>query len=124
MTSLLANADSSDPSQMKLVVILLSAAGIAGICGLVGLVIVLAKRMRNRHAGLINPAVMFWGLIAAGSAVYAAITQLTWSQQHFLQILSGYGDPLEVAPPLPWKTWTALAGFYLLLLGWILWERF
>lgn len=50
MHSILAYADSSDPTQTNFILVLLSAGGIAGVCVLAGLLIVLSRRWRHRHA--------------------------------------------------------------------------
>lgn len=119
MSALLANAESWDATQTDFVLILLCATGIGIVCALVAVVFLLGRRSRHRRAGAIGVAAMFWGLISVGSILYVTITQLSWAKSNFLELLSGYGDPGEKAPALPWLLWTALAGFYLLMLGWI-----
>jgi hypothetical protein len=37
--------------------------------------------------------------------------------------MSGYGNPNDIGPPLPWALWSVLAGIYLLLAGWTVWKR-
>ena len=123
MSFILAYAENWDPTQVDFILILLCAAGIASTGGLVGLIVLLARRMGHRHAEQIDTAAMFWGLIAAGSIVYAVVTQLAWFKTHNLELMSGYGNPKAVGPPLPWVLWSALAGIYLLLMGWTVWKK-
>jgi hypothetical protein len=115
----LANAQSWDPTQTDFVLILLCTVGIAIICGLVGLMFILVRRAAHPYAAQISTVAMFWGLASAGSIVYATVTQLAWAKQNLLDILSGYGDPQAVGPPLPWLTWGVLVAIYGLLLVWI-----
>jgi hypothetical protein len=118
VNGLLANAESWDPSQTELVLILLCAGGIIAVGAMAGLVIIAIKRRQHPHTQPIFTAVMFWGLITLGSIVYATITQLNWDKQYFLQLLSGYGDPNDVGPALPWITWTLLIATYFGLVLW------
>lgn len=111
-----ANAESWDPTQTELLLVLQCAAGIATVCGLAGLIVLLVKRTRHRHAQHIITAVMFWGLIALGSIVNTTISQLMWAKQDLLEFLSGYGDPQATGPPLPWITWSTLSAGYAALL--------
>lgn len=122
MNALLASAESWDPTQTELLLILVCAAGIGAVCGLVGLIVIFAKRKRHAHAQQIITAALFWGLIALGSIIYATITQLMWAREYLLELLSGYGDPNAAGPRLPWIAWGALAAGYLALLGWCAWK--
>ncbi len=89
VNGLLANAESWDPSQTELVLILLCAGGIIGVAAMVGLVIIAIKRRQHTHTQPIFTAVMFWGLISLGSIVYATITQLNWDKQYFCSSSAG-----------------------------------
>jgi hypothetical protein len=120
VNQLLANAESWDPTQTDFVLILLCTIGIGIICGLVGLVFILVRRTAHPYAAQISASAMFWGVVSAGSIVYATITQLIWAKQNVLDLLSGYGDPQAVGPHLPWLTWGALMAIYGLILVWII----
>lgn len=123
LSDLLANAESWDATQTDFVLILLCTAGILIVCALVGLMILLGKRWGHPQAAQLGVASMFWGLAAVATIVYATVQQLMWAKANFLELLSGYGDPQEVSPPLPWVLWGALSVIYLLLIGWLIWNR-
>lgn len=123
MTDLLANAESWDPTQTEFVLILLCSSGIAGVCIMVGAIVLIAKRSAHRHAAQLTTAAMFWALVAIGSIICATISQLMWSKEYFLELLSGYGNPQEPAPALPWILWGVLAHIYLFLLAWTVWSK-
>jgi len=115
---LLANAESWDATQTEFVLILLCAGGIACVCALVSLIVIVGKRKRHPYAPQLTTAAMFWGLISVASIVYVTITQLTWAKENYLELLSGYGNPGQSAPGLPWIPWGVLSAAYLVLLGW------
>ena len=123
MPSLLANATRFDPSELYLIFILVSIGGIGIVCALAGLMLFLTRRAAHRHAELINTATMFWGLLAIGSVVYAAATQLMWSKQYAENLMSGNYDPSDMAPSLPWGLLGALMGIYLVLLLCTRWKK-
>lgn len=117
---LVANAESWDPTQTDFISILFCATAIAVVCGMVATIMLLAKRMGHPQVSLINIAVMFWGLIAAGSIFYVTVTQLKWAKENFLELLSGYADPRETGPELPWPIWGVLLLIYASFLFWTL----
>jgi hypothetical protein len=123
VTELIANAESWDPTQTEFVLILLCSAGIAVVCLMVAVIILLAKRGAHRHAQQLSTAAMFWGLITIATMIYATMSQLSWAKENFLELLSGYGNPQETTPPLPWIFWSILVAIYLLLLGWTVWKK-
>ena len=118
MKGILANAESWDPTNTELVLILLCSGGIIAVCAMAGFVVIVIKRRQHAHTQAIFTIVMFWALFALGSVIYATITQLNWNKQYLLELLSGYGDPNAVGPALPWVMWGALVFAYLGLLMW------
>ncbi len=112
----LAYADASDSTQANFIAVLLCAAGLAVVGGLTGFAILLGKR--NRSHDLLITIAALWGVVSAGTIVYTVMAQLKWSQDHLLDLQSGYGNPRNVRRPLPWESWAALAAVYVLLLLW------
>ena len=114
----LANAESWDWTQADFVLILLCAVGIAVVFALAGLIIIVAKRRWHRDAGPLTAVTMFWGLITIASIAYVTVRQLMWAKENFLELLSGYGNPDQSAPGLPWLAWGFLSLVYVALAGW------
>jgi hypothetical protein len=115
---LLAYADNVDFSNANFIVILSCAAAAIGIAFMSGLLIFLSRRMGHRYADAILTCSIFWSIISLGSVVYAAVTQMKWSQEHQLELQSGYGNPADVGPAWPWIFWAGLGVAYGALLAW------
>jgi hypothetical protein len=122
MQSLLANAGTIDFSQTNLPILLYCTGEFVAVCLLVFLIIALAIRRQHRQTEILCTLAAFWGLILVGSLAYTTITQITWSQQHTQQLMSGYLDPTDTSdrPQLPWILWLTLAATYVLLTLWTL----
>lgn len=120
MYCLLAYADSSDPSETNLLIVLGGAAIIAFAAALASVLIFISRARRHRRSELITVAAVFWALLAAGSMLYTGQSQVNWSKEYQLRLQSGYLDPSDTndAPSLPWATWTALGAAYGALLAW------
>jgi hypothetical protein len=118
MNTLLAYADNVDYSNSNFVLILSCAGAAIGISVLSGLLIILSRRMGHRYADAILTCSIFWSIVALGSVVYAAVTQMKWAQEHQLELQSGYGDPNAVGPAWPWMVWAGLGVAYALLVAW------
>ena len=74
---------------------------------------------------LLGAAAFFWGLITAGSLLYAEQSQMNWSKEYTVRLESGYFDPTDKtdAPKLPWKIWTGLGVAYAAMLMWALSQK-
>src|SRR5215469_9454058 len=92
--------------------------GIVVSAVMAGLIAVLVRRRRHPNAQPLVGVAMGWGIGAAGSVVYVAITQLSWQKSHALELQSGYGDWKETAPAYPWPLWMILVAVYVVLLLW------
>jgi hypothetical protein len=116
--SLLAYADNSDPTNSNFICVLICVAGTVVVGLLVAVLVVMARRRQHPYSQHIHTAAIFWGMIALGTIAYATATQLAWQKQYTQDLMSGYGNPREVGPGLPWVLWCALAAVYAALLGW------
>lgn len=113
-----ANASRWDPSQQNLLLVLACLAAIAVAAGMVGVVAVLARKRGHPNAAPIIGIAIGWGIIAAGSVIYATMARLSWQKSHALELQSGYGDWQELPPAYPWALWGILVGVYVVLLIW------
>jgi hypothetical protein len=125
MPAILAYADSNDPNSMNLVLIL-GGAGILAVTAILSFALIYLSRARDhRQADLITGIALFWGLIAAGSSLYAMVSQVNWSKEYTLQLESGYLDPTDTSdkPQLPWAIWGGLVIAYGTILLWSLSQK-
>jgi hypothetical protein len=121
----LAYAESGDPNAMNLVVVL-GGLGIVAATFILAFVLILAARARrHRQAEFITVATVFWGLITAGSLMYAGNAQVNWSKENMLRLETGYVDPQDTsdAPRLPWAIWTGLGVAYGTMMAWTLAQK-
>ncbi|HEY8747493.1 MAG TPA: hypothetical protein VIM11_05950 [Tepidisphaeraceae bacterium] len=99
--SLLARADSSDPSASNLQLVFLSLLILAGTAFL-GFLIVRAARLRApRHVEVFAAFAVLWVALTAGTAIYDLTIQLNWSKESTARIQSGYFDPAQVETDAP-----------------------
>jgi len=121
MLQLLSYAEGSDPTDSSLTLVVIS----LGIIGVVGLLVAvpatLARRRSHRNREGIVAALVLWAVLSAGSAIYAANAQISYSKEYNKRIMSGYFDPRDTsdAPKLPWVLWIVLGTSYGGLLIWI-----
>ncbi len=120
MFSALAYAESGDSSTTNLIIVLGGAFVIALVAAMAFVLIVISRSRGHRRAEVIAVAAVFWALIAAGSLLYAGVTQINWSKEHQMRLETGYLDPADTddAPRLPLGTWTGLGVVYVAMLGW------
>ena len=118
MAPLLAYADNTDTSEGNFLMLFLCAGAVIGVFVLAGMVVVVSRRGGHRYADAILTFAVFWGMVSFGSIIYAAVTQMKWSQEHLLELQSGYGNPANVGPGWPWGLWVGLGVVYVALLGW------
>jgi hypothetical protein len=120
MHGLLAYAESSDPGSTNLVKVL-AGMGILAACALLAAIVIgVARSREHRQAEAIMVAAIFWAIITAGLAMYAASAQYSWSREYTTRIESGYYDPRDTSdkPRLPWIPGACLAIAYAGLVGW------
>jgi hypothetical protein len=100
--------------------VVISAALVLVVAGAAFVPLRLAWRGRHRQVEAITTTILFWGLAAAGSLIWAANAEFKWNQEYTLRIESGYADPRDLsgAPQLPWMLWGILAGVYVGLILW------
>jgi hypothetical protein len=116
----LAYAETPDSGAVNLAKVL-GGLGILVVTALLIAVIVgISRARKHRQADAILVAALFWGVLAAGSMMYAAATQLNWSKEYTTRIESGYYDPRDSSdkPTLPIALWTGLGVAYAAMLGW------
>ena len=120
MHGLLAYAESTDPGSTNLVKVLVGMVILAACALLAALVTAIARSRDHRQADAIMVAAMFWAIITAGLAMYAASAQYNWSREYTTRIESGYYDPRDTSdkPKLPWISGSCLTIAYAGLLGW------
>jgi hypothetical protein len=118
----LAYAESADPSSTDLAIVLGGAFIIAIASALASVLIFTSRARRHRQTELITAAAILWGLIAAGSLIYAQESQMNWSKEYKMRLETGYLDPRDTsdAPKLPWGIWTGLGVAYGAMLVWSL----
>jgi DMSO reductase anchor subunit len=125
MYGILANADASDPNSANLILILGGAIILGIVAVMVSALIYISRARDHRHADVITAMAFFWGLLAAGSLLYAEVSQINWSKEYNTQLMSGYLDPQDTsdAPKLPWLLWIGLAVVYAVMLKWALSQK-
>lgn len=122
MHDFLAYADARDTSLSTMRLLLYAGFWIAVIAVLAAAPMVVSWRRAHRHAGIIRVAVLFWALVAAGSAYATLAARDQWSRDEAVLLESGYYDPREHRhdpPSTPWVLWGGLAGVYA---GTVLWS--
>jgi hypothetical protein len=123
--SVLAYAESTDPTVSNLSTVLACAA-IVLVAGVFALVpILIAWSRRHRHSQAIFAVAMLWGMLVSISGGSTVLARMKYSHEHLLQIQSGYYDPQDTsdAPKLPWLTWAGLAIAYGTLVAWPLMRK-
>jgi hypothetical protein len=123
--SVLAYAESTDPTVSNLSTVLACAA-IVLVAGMFALVpILIAWSRRHRHSQAIFAVAMLWGMLVSISGGSTVLARMKYSHEHLLQIQSGYYDPQDTsdAPKLPWLTWAGLAIAYGTLVAWPLMRK-
>ncbi len=120
MPCALAYADTTDPTQTNFLILLLCILLIGCVCGMAFLVLLLARSRRHRRVEYLTVLTIFWAFLTAASLAYSAVTRLDWSQENALRLETGYGNPDDNPPQLPWKTWVALAAAWGGLITWSL----
>jgi hypothetical protein len=115
-----AYAEPPDPANTSLTLILALAAIVAAAGAMAFVPILSSWRRRHCHTDGVLAIAILWGLLAAGSGIYAAVSQMNWSKEQTVRIETGYYDPRDAsdAPALPWRTWVAIAIAYGGLVGW------
>jgi hypothetical protein len=110
---------------MSLIMVFAAALILAATAAAAGVLIYIARRRRHPRTDLIGAAAFFWGLMTAGSLLYAEQSQMNWSKEYTVRLESGYFDPTDTtdAPKLPWKTWTGLGIAYGAMLIWSLSQK-
>jgi hypothetical protein len=114
----IAYADNSEISQGNFIFLLIFAGTAIAIFLLAGILIITSRRRDHRNADAILTCSIFWAILSLGSVLYAAVTQMKWSQEHLLELQSGYGNPADVGPALPWAIWAGLGVAYAALFAW------
>jgi hypothetical protein len=122
MYSTLAYADSGDPNSMNLALVLGGAIGLGVIAALAAVLIVISRARDYRRTELVMAAAFWWAVIAAGSLLYAIVSQINWSKEYMIRLEAPNFDPREMsdAPRLPWGLWTGLGAAYVAMLLWLL----
>jgi len=125
MHIVLAYAQVPDSGDTSLVLVFAAALILAATAAAAYVLIYLARRRRHRRTDLLAAAAFFWGLITAGSLLYAEQSQMNWSKEYTVRLESGYFDPTDLtdAPKLPWKIWTGLGIAYAAMLMWALSQK-
>lgn len=118
----LAYAEVRDSNDMSLMMVLGAALILGATAAAAFILIHIARRRRHRRTDLLGAAVFFWGLLTAGSLLYAQQSQMSWSKEYTVRLESGYFDPHDTtdAPKLPWAIWTGLGVAYGAMLFWSL----
>jgi hypothetical protein len=119
MTFLLASAEQTDLSGSGWFVILMGLAVLAAAAALTVIPIAAARGRLHPRAEAITVAAIFWGFLAAASAIRFGLAKLQWSKDFTLMVKTGYYDPANTsaAPPWPWLQWGLLAAAYCVLVA-------
>jgi hypothetical protein len=116
---LLAKAEGPDPSDSSLMLVLICAGLVLGSAVLSLLPVFIARGRGHRQLETVTAVAVLWGLLTAGTLIHTTIVQMQWSKEQLLRIQSGYMDPQDTTDaPKPWRTWTALATIYCVLIIW------
>jgi hypothetical protein len=120
MCSVLANAESPDSGDMDLLMALGGLIILGATAFLAFLLIFISRRRSHARADLFPALAFYWAIAAAGSLLYAEVSQMNWSKEYNLLLSSGYFDPQDTtgAPRLPWLIWICLAVAYGAMLVW------
>jgi hypothetical protein len=122
MFQFLSYAEGPDPTDSNLTLLVI-ALGIIGVVGLLAAIpATIARRRVHRHREGIVSALVLWAVLLAGSGVYSANAQISYSKEYNRRVMSGYFDPRDKtdAPKAPWVMWIVLAAVYGGVLMWIL----
>jgi hypothetical protein len=118
----LAYADSGDSGASNLVKVFGGLVILAVVAVLAAISIGVSRARRHPQAEAIVVITLLWGLITAGSLMYAGESQYEWSKEYTTRIESGYYDPRDTSdkPQLPWALWCGLGFAYAAMLAWSL----
>ena len=123
MHDFLAYADARDTSLSTMRLLLWAFIWISLVAVMATVPIVVSRQRAHRHAGLLLAAVLFWALVAAGSACATLAARNQWASDDDVLLKSGFYDPREHRhdpPATPWALWGGLAGVYAGTVWWSL----
>jgi hypothetical protein len=125
MYGVLAYAEQSDSGVTNVELVVGGALILAVTAALAFALIYIARLRDHRQADFLVAAALLWAVCAAGSLLYAEISQMNWSKEYTTRLESGYLDPDDTsgAPKLPWAIWTALGVAYGAMLTWSLTQK-
>jgi uncharacterized membrane protein len=120
MTPTLAYAEPASSSSDNLEIVMISLGVIAISCVLAFVPLALCWARHHRQTETVMAAAVLWGVVTAGSIIFAISAQMKWSHERLLRIESGYYDPQDQsdAPAKPFTIWGALAIAYGGLIAW------
>jgi hypothetical protein len=111
---LFAYAEPTDLSSSGWLLILECCGVILGVAVLAIVPMAIAALRWHRQREIVDTIALWWGLAAAGSAVWLTIAEFNWKREWLLRVMTGYLNPRDTtgAPPWPWTLWTILAIVY------------
>ncbi len=109
----LGKAAGPDTSNSSLVIVVVAVIIIALVCAIAGIPVMAARRRRLKETEGVAALMVVWGLILAGSAIYAVNAQMAYSREYAMRIMQNY-DPADQSdrPAYPWMAWGILASIY------------
>lgn len=125
VATLLARAESVDPTLDNLVTIVTCAGIVLGVAVIASIPVLVAWSRRHRRADWVITLAIVWAAIATVSLASTVLAEMKYSHQHMLDVQSGYLNPNDMtdAPELPVVLWAILAFGYACLLAWPMLRR-
>jgi hypothetical protein len=119
MSFLLASAERTDLSGSGWSIILMGLAVLVGVTVLTAIPIALARRRGLRRAEGITVGMIFWGVVSAGSVIWACLARMQWAKNYQTNLMTGYADPRDLSnqPAWPWGLWAVLAVVFCAILA-------
>jgi hypothetical protein len=113
MDFLLGKAEGPDPTDSNLVLVVIAMATVAVVCILAAIPVATCRRRRLGQTEGIAALMVVWGLLAAGSAIWFANAQISYSREYTMRIMEDY-DARDTTgrPNKPWLIWGFLAAAY------------
>jgi lysylphosphatidylglycerol synthetase-like protein (DUF2156 family) len=123
--TLLARAESVDPTLGSLVTVLTCAGIVLGVAVAASIPVMIAWSRRHQRADWVITVAILWGVLTVVSVASFVLKEMQYSHAHMLDVESGYYDPNDTsdAPALPLSTWAALGIGYVALLAWPMLRR-
>ncbi|HET6249211.1 MAG TPA: hypothetical protein VFE47_16065 [Tepidisphaeraceae bacterium] len=113
MLRILLKAEGPDPTDSNLTFVLICMIAIGAVCLLAAIPVVTARRRGLPQVEGIAALMVLWGLVTAGSIIYATNAQMQFNKEYTMRIMQNYdANDRSDQPSKPWFLWGCLVAVY------------